>query len=102
MSAPASSPAHHVLINGLSMGSGGGFTVGKELLRHLALARPSWKFTLAIIGGHKLHEEITRESLPANTQVMRAPADVIGKVARMRYERGAFVAWANSNGVTRV
>ncbi|MBC8107689.1 MAG: glycosyltransferase family 4 protein [Anaerolineae bacterium] len=93
---------HDVLINGLSMGSGGGFTVGKELLRHLAIARPDWKFTLAIIGGHKLHEEITRESLPANCHIMRAPSDAIGKVARMRYERGDFVAWAKSNDVTRV
>ncbi|CAN5497579.1 hypothetical protein BH09PLA1_BH09PLA1_10560 [soil metagenome] len=93
---------HDVLINGLSMGSGGGFTVGKELLRHLAIARPDWRFTLAIIAGHKLHEEITHEQLPANCHVLRAPPETIGKVARMRYERGEFVTWANSNGVTRV
>ena len=102
MSSPIAATTHHVLINGLSMGSGGGFTVGKELLRHLAIARPAWKFTLAIIAGHTLHEEITRESLPANCYVMRAPSTTSGKVARMRYERGEFAQWASSNGVTRL
>jgi glycosyltransferase involved in cell wall biosynthesis len=96
-----SSP-HHVLINGLSMGSGGGFTVGKELLRHLAIARPEWKFTFAIISGNKLHEEISNESLPSNCHVFRAPAETIGKIARMRYERGEFVKRAYANDVTRV
>ena len=94
--------SQHVLINGLSMGSGGGYTVGRELLRHLAAARPDWTITLAITAGHPLHEEIDREALPGNCRVFRAPPDTSGKVARLRYERGPFVRWATGNGVTRV
>lgn len=40
-------PIRNVLINGLSTGSGGGYTVGNELFRHIAMARPEWWFTLA-------------------------------------------------------
>jgi glycosyltransferase involved in cell wall biosynthesis len=95
------SSSHHVLINGLSMGSGGGYTVGRELLRHLAQARPEWTFTLAIIAGHKLHEEIERESLPANCKVFRAPAETINLVKRTRFERNDLVEWAGKNAITR-
>jgi glycosyltransferase involved in cell wall biosynthesis len=95
------SASHHVLINGLSMGSGGGYTVGRELLRHLAQARPDWTFTLAIISGHKLHEEIERESLPANCKLFRAPAETSNLLKRTRFERDGLVDWATKNNVTR-
>jgi glycosyltransferase involved in cell wall biosynthesis len=94
--------AHHVLINGLSIGSGGGYTVGRELLRHLALEKPDWTFTIATTSKHKLHEEMERESLPQNCRIFRTPAETSGRVARMRYERNDLVEWARKNNVTRL
>jgi glycosyltransferase involved in cell wall biosynthesis len=99
---PPTMAGMHVLINGLSMGSGGGFTVGRELLRHLAIDQPDSIFTLAIIEGHPLHEEIGRDHLPDNCRIHRAPAETRNRLKRMRYERGGFVAWARANGVDRV
>ena len=58
-------PISHTLINGMSMGSGGGYTVGIELFRHIAMARPNCKITLAVITGNTLHEEAKSLSLPA-------------------------------------
>jgi glycosyltransferase involved in cell wall biosynthesis len=92
----------HILINGLSIGSGGGYTVGRELYRHVAARRPDWRVTMALIGGHSLHETIRAESLPANAEVLWAPAGTIGQRARSRYENSELTAWARGNGVSAV
>lgn len=96
--------AHHVLINGLSIGSGGGFTVGRELLRHLALCRPGWEFTLALIRGHPQHEPIRGDAgqLPANCRLLWAPPETAGRLARARYEKAALAAEAERRGADRV
>ena len=91
-----------VALNGLSMGSGGGYTVGIELFRHLALARPEWKITLAVISGDPLHEEAKALALPANCHLLWAPASTAKILARMAYERGEFAAWARSNKVSAI
>jgi glycosyltransferase involved in cell wall biosynthesis len=110
-SAPATTPvadddraahraaARHLLINGLSIGSGGGYTVGRELLRHIALARPHWTVTMAVIGGHPLHEQLRTESLPPNARLHWAPPATVGRAARARYEDTGLVPWAHANGV---
>jgi len=95
-------PISHILINGLSMGSGGGYTVGIELFRHIASARPTWKVTLAVITGNALHEEAKSLSLPANCHLLWAPASTANIRARMVYERGEFAAWARSNHVSAI
>ncbi len=92
----------HILINGLSMGSGGGYTVGIELFRNIALSRPDWKITLAVITGNALHEEAKSLTLPANCNLLWAPASTSSIRARMAYERCAFAAWARSNNISAI
>lgn len=95
-------PGLHILINGLSMGSGGGYTVGIELFRHIATARPEWKITLAVISGNSLHEEAKSLALPTNCNLLWAPVSTAQIRARMAYERGEFAAWARSNRVSAI
>jgi glycosyltransferase involved in cell wall biosynthesis len=92
----------HVLINGLSIGSAGGYTVGRELLRHLAAARPDWQFTLALVSGYELHEPMRDEALPANGGLLWAPPATIGRWARRRYESRDVVPWAEGNRIDAV
>jgi len=92
----------HLLINGLSIGSGGGYTVGRELFRHLAAARPAWRVTLALIRGHSLHESMRGETLPDNARLLWAPAGAAGRTARRRYENTGLVQWAGQNGANAV
>jgi len=94
--------ARHILMNGLSIGSGGGYTVGRELFRHIALQRPGWRLTMALLGGHSLHATFKSESLPGNCQFLWAPAEAIGQSARTRYETRALTSWAKANGVAAV
>ena len=95
-------PIQHALVNGLSMGSGGGYTVGIELFRNIALARPTWKITLAVITGNPLHEEAKSLALPANCHLLWAPASTANIRARMAYERGELAVWARSNQVSAI
>src|SRR4051794_21603668 len=95
-------PVRHVLINGLSIGSSGGYTVGRELLRHLAVARPDWQFTLALVGGYHLHEAMRQEALPANGEILWAPPATLGRLARRRYESRDLVQWAEGNRIDAV
>jgi glycosyltransferase involved in cell wall biosynthesis len=92
----------HLLINGLSIGSGGGYTVGRELLRHLALARPGGRFTLALIEANPLHERMRAESLPPNCHVLWAAPGTLNRVSRGRYESNELPEWAIGQGVDRV
>lgn len=87
-----------VFINGLSIGTGGGYTVGREVARHMALARPDWGFTLAVIRDHPLQREFEGEDLPENIEVVWTPATNAGLAARHRYERGELVAKINREG----
>ena len=91
-----------VAVNGLSMGSGGGYTVGIELFRHIALARPEWKITLAVISGNPLHEEAKALALPGNCNLLWAPPAAANIRIRMAYERGEFAAWARANKVSAI
>lgn len=93
---------HHLLVNGLSIGSGGGYTVGRELTRHLALERPTWNLTLVLAAGNPLHEQMKGEPWPDNCRLHWAPQSASGRLARSRYEAGELVAWAERNRVTRV
>jgi len=92
----------HILINGLSMGTGGGYTVGRELLRSLAMARPSWTFTMAVIAGKTLHENLREECFPPNCRLLWAPPGVAGRVRRTVWERHDLTAWARANDVRAV
>jgi glycosyltransferase involved in cell wall biosynthesis len=91
-----------VLINGLSIGEGGGLTVGRELLRSLAAVRPDWRFTMAVIAAHPTHERLRGESFPANCSLLFAPPIAARRIARSRYERSALVAWVRDNGAACV
>ena len=93
---------HHLLVNGLSIGSGGGYTVGRELARHLAQERAAWNVTLALAAGNPLHEQMRGEQWPDNFRLLWAPAGTSSRVARARYESGGLVDWSKRNGVTRV
>jgi glycosyltransferase involved in cell wall biosynthesis len=95
-------PTRSLLINGLSMGSGGGYTVGVELWRHIALARPQWNVTLCVICGDALHEEVQKEAVPDNCRLLWAPATTQGRWARMRYERSALVSWTKQQRTNAV
>jgi glycosyltransferase involved in cell wall biosynthesis len=86
-----------VLINGLSIGEGGGLTVGRELLRHLAQARPAWRFTMAVVADHPVHERLRGETLPGNSELLWAPAGTGGRLARRRYERTELRGLASGN-----
>jgi len=92
--------APHLLINGLSIGSGGGYTVACELLRGIAKMRPRWRVTMALIPGHSLHHEFEREVLPSNASLHWAPKTTRWLVARLHYERHGLIHWAMRNGVT--
>ena len=98
-------PTPHVLINGLSIGSGGGYTVGRELLRNIALVRPDWRVTMAVIEGFALHEKLRAEPLPGNVGLVWAPPAVRGQGARGqwargRYESGGMTDFAREQSVT--
>lgn len=92
----------HILVNGLSIGTGGGYTVGREVFRYIAQHRPSWKATMAIIDGDRLQSGLAEESLPENCEFLRAPSAAAGRVARRRYENGDLARWADENGVDAV
>lgn len=96
------SATRHILINGLSMGSGGGLTVGRELLGALAMQRPTWQVTLAVITHHPLHEELRHLDFPGNCQLHWAPPQTIRRRARSSYESSELSEWALRNAVDAV
>ena len=91
-----------ILINGLSAGTGGGLTVARELLAHLAAERPQWQFTLALSSGHPLHEEMRDRQLAENAKLLWAPASTAGRWQRSRYERSELAQWASERQVSGV
>ncbi|HUO07100.1 MAG TPA: glycosyltransferase [Phycisphaerae bacterium] len=84
------------------MGSGGGYTVGVELWRELARARPDWTITLAAVTGNRLHEEAKREEVPTNCQLLWAPEAAKGLMARARYERRGLIEFVRTKRVDAV
>lgn len=88
-----------VLINGLSMGGGGGLTVGRHLTESLAAAHPDWRIELEVTAQNPLHEELDGVVFPANASVRKAPRDTQGRRARSAYERGPLAARAEADGV---
>lgn len=91
-----------VYINGLSIGTGGGYTVAREVLRHVALARPEWRVVMGAIQDHPLHEELRAETLPDNAELQWAPAKAANRFARRSYERGELAAAIRSQGFDTV
>jgi glycosyltransferase involved in cell wall biosynthesis len=69
------------------MGSGGGLTVGRELSRYLALARPGWQLILCAIDGHPLHASLKSQDLPTNCRLLFAPPQTRQRSARHNWER---------------
>lgn len=91
-----------VLINGLAIGSGGGYTVGVQLIRHLALERPDWTFTMALISGFPLHLQIREETFPENCRWLLAPGYAKPRVGRWYFERGEMARWAEAQSIDAV
>lgn len=85
--------ATHVLINGLSVGGGGGYTVAVQMSRHLADERPDWVVSLLLTEHHPLHEEARRETLPPNCRLQWAPSATRSRAARLAYERATLPRW---------
>lgn len=92
----------HLLINGLSIGSGGGYTVARELLLGIARARPDWRVTLALIRGQTLHHEFERETLPSNVTLHWAPPIVRSRLSRIVYETTRLCRWAKQEKVLAI
>jgi glycosyltransferase involved in cell wall biosynthesis len=92
----------HVLVNGLSVSSGGGYTVCRELVRGLATARPGWRWTIAMTEGNANHEPMRSEKFPANVSFLWAPANAGPLVRRAMYENVTLVHWARAEGVSAV
>jgi len=84
------------------MGSAGGFSVGRELLRHIAIVRPDWTVSCVLISGHPLHEEMRHAPLPDNCQLLWAPGSTISRLKRTLYERRTLIAWVRSHKVDAV
>lgn len=82
------------------MGSGGGYTVGVELWRHLALVRPDWTITLAAVVGNTLHEEARNIAAAENCKLLWAPPEAARRGPRARYEKTALVEWVRQNQVS--
>lgn len=96
------SPDHppHILINALSVSSGGGFTVAREVLRGLAMLRPEWTFTLAMTGGSAFHEPMRREAFPGNVRFLWAPEGTGRLRSRLVYENFTLVDWCRQKRVS--
>jgi len=92
----------HVLINGLSIGTGGGFTVGSQLTLNFARHVPESKFTLSLCKTHKLHEEILLIDLPPNLSIHWAPSETVAWRSRLAYEKNVLSEWCKTAGVDRV
>lgn len=92
----------HILVNALSVSSGGGFTVCRELVRGLAAARPAWKFTVVMTDASAFHEPMRREALGANVAFLWAPAKTAKVASRLLYENFTLVKWAHANAVNAV
>jgi glycosyltransferase involved in cell wall biosynthesis len=95
------SKAGHVLINGLSVGGGGGVTVARELANHLAALRPDSRFTVAINPENQLHNELAGGLAGENCKTLPCPGTG-GWIARARFEKKQLVQWALDQGVSAV
>lgn len=91
-----------MLVNALSMSSGGGFTVCRELVKGLAESRPGFVFTVAMTEGSAFHEPMKREVFPANVSFLWAPPETAGVLGRVRYENAVLVRWAREKNVNAV
>jgi glycosyltransferase involved in cell wall biosynthesis len=91
-----------LLVNGLSMGGGGGLTVGVELSTRIARLRPDWQVALALVVGSPLHEEVRGLALPDNCQLLWAPPSTARVSARLAYERRELAQWAHGSKISAV
>ena len=92
--------SQHMLINGLSIGSGGGQTVARELWVNLAAERPDWTITLALVAGLASHEQFRAIRYPSNCRVLWAPPGAATWIRRSRYEQRELSRWMKLQDVT--
>jgi glycosyltransferase involved in cell wall biosynthesis len=90
----------HILVNGLSIPAGGGFTVARELVAELALQRPDWRLTVALSAGRPVHREFSDNHFPSNVHLLWAPAATANRPLRVMYENFQLVSWTKKNGVS--
>lgn len=81
------SGTRHILLNAIANTGAGAFNVARQLVQQMGLQRPQWRFTIALIDRLPLHDEVRPENLPGNCQVFRAPSELVGLWARVRWER---------------
>lgn len=92
----------HIVVNGLSAGTGGGFTVARELSRHLALAREQWLVTLLLTKNHPLHRKMEHDPLPENCRFHWAPEITAKPLQRKRYEKSELLDWLRDNDAAAI
>lgn len=88
-----------VLLNGLSIGGGGGLSVGVGLTRALAEARGDWVVRLLLTEGHPLHEEALEVVWPENAELVWADPGTRRLSVRDRYERRELPGLVRDRGV---
>ena len=92
----------HVLVNGLCVGPGGGYTLARELLGSLGRSRPGWRFTFALTDGSAIHEEFRTEALPENVALLWTPGATANRAVRSIYERTGLARWTRRHQASAV
>ena len=82
-----------ILLNGISVGSGGGLTVAHELSRALAIVRPHWRVTTLYCDPIAIHHEAKQKNRPPNHDLHFHPATSWTALQRWRYERTQLPRW---------
>ncbi|MDP9360684.1 MAG: glycosyltransferase [Acidobacteriota bacterium] len=90
----------HVLMNGLCVATGGGFSVAREMLGAMARQKPDWRFTLVLSDGKTVHREFNDVAFPPNVSFLWAPAWTANRALRFIYENSVLAKWAKRDGVT--
>jgi glycosyltransferase involved in cell wall biosynthesis len=65
----------------------------------LGAERLDWKFTLALISGYTLHEQMKQEAMPENCRLLWAPPRTVRHWDRARWEQTEMMKWAAQNRV---
>ena len=89
----------NVLINGISAGGGGGYTVAVELSAAIALANPDWQVTTMFREDLPLHREARRLKTSTNHCYSFRPENLRTPSARRRFECRGLRVWTDQNDV---
>ncbi len=95
-------PIRRILLDGLSISWGGGYTVGRALFIGLARARPQWLVHLALVEGHPAHAPLRDELLPSNSRLHWAPPFARGPLARAVFENSGLALLARRERIDAV